>query len=70
MSLERSLPRPDFDRRRKNNRTIDSICLHCCATVANASSEVELEAKEAQHFCWQRQEKLVRQRLPKDQGAA
>lgn len=70
MSLERSSSRPDFDRRRKNNRMIDTFCLHCCATIATASSEAELEAKEAQHYCWQRQEKLMRQRIPKNQGVA
>jgi hypothetical protein len=70
MSLERSSPRPDFDRHRKNRRAFDSICLHCCATVAIASSEAELEEREAQHFCWQKQEKMIRQGLPKKQGAA
>jgi hypothetical protein len=59
-SLENSR-RPDFDRRRKNDRTVDSICLHCCATIAVSSSEAVLEAKEASHYCWQRQQKLLRE---------
>jgi hypothetical protein len=70
MSLERNSPRPDFDRRRKNNRSIDSICLHCCSTVATASSELELAAKEARHLCSKRQEKMMRQHLPKKEDAA
>ncbi len=70
MSLEQISPRPDFDRRRKNNRTVDSICLHCCATIATASSEAELEAKEAQHYCRKRQEKLTRQHIPHQSAAA
>jgi hypothetical protein len=59
-SLENS-PRPDFDRRRKNDRMFDSICLHCCATIAVSSSEAVLKSKEASHYCWQRQQKLLRQ---------
>ena len=70
MSLERISSRPDFDRCRKNKRTIDSICLHCCATIATASSEAELHAKEARHLCWKKQEKFMRQRAAKEEGAA
>ena len=70
MSSERVSPRPDFDRRRKNNRIIDSICLHCCKTIATGSSDAVLDAKEAQHFCWQRQEKIMRQRFPRRDNAA
>jgi hypothetical protein len=70
MSLERVSPRPDFDRRRKNDRVIDSICLHCCKTIATGSSDAALDAKEAQHFCWQRQEKMMRQRFQKRQDNA
>jgi hypothetical protein len=70
MSSERSSPHPDFDRHHKNNRTIDSICLHCCATVATASSEAALAAKEAQHLCRRKQEKMMRERLPKKEDAA
>jgi hypothetical protein len=61
MSSEPISPRPDFDRRRKSDRTIDSICLHCCATVAVSSSETVLTEKEDSHWCWQRQNKMSRQ---------
>jgi len=70
MSLERKLPNPDFDRSRKNKKKIDSICLHCCATVAKASSETELYAKEAQHLCRRKLEKFRRQRSAKEEDAA
>lgn len=62
MSSERISPRPEFDRRRKTDQKFDSICLHCCATIANNSSEAALDKKEALHWCWQRQEKMLRQR--------
>lgn len=61
MSSEPISPRPDFDRRRKSDRTLDSICLHCCATVAVSSSEAVLTEKEDAHWCWQRQNKMSRQ---------
>ncbi len=62
MSPERNLSRPEFDRRRKTDHTFDSICLHCCATIATSSSEAALDKKEALHWCWQRQQKMLRLR--------
>jgi hypothetical protein len=60
MFPERISPRPEFDRRRKTDQIFDSICLHCCATIATSASEVALDKKEASHLCWQRQEKMLR----------
>ena len=33
------------------DRTIDSICPRCYATVGSSTSEVELEQMEAAHVC-------------------
>lgn len=60
MSSETISPRPDFDRRRKPDETFDSICLRCCKTIATNSSETGLTQLENLHWCWQRQEKLMR----------
>jgi hypothetical protein len=70
MSLERKPPNPDFDRSRKNKKKVDSICLHCCATVAKASTEAELHAKEARHLCRQKRDKFMRRRSAKEEDAA
>lgn len=61
MSTQPNSRRPDFDRRRKSDKNIDSICLHCCATVAVSSSEAILDQKEDSHWCWQRENKMSRQ---------
>jgi len=53
--------RPDFDRRRKSGKVMDSICLHCCATVARSISEAVLDQKEDSHWCWRRQDKILRE---------
>jgi hypothetical protein len=42
-----------FVHRINDNSTVDSICLHCFATVASLPKEMDLEQKENAHSCWQ-----------------
>lgn len=63
MSSHQILPRPDFVHRRDHNGTVDSVCLHCYATIATSSNEATLREQEAAHFCWQRQGRMLRERL-------
>jgi hypothetical protein len=63
MSSQQILLHPDFARRKDNSGTVDSVCLHCYATIATSSDEATLEKQEAAHFCWQRQGKLLRDKL-------
>jgi hypothetical protein len=57
------LPRNEFAYRRNGDRTTDSICLVCFATVACAPSEETLKPAEAAHDCWQKREAVLK-RLP------
>ena len=42
---------PKFAHRSNLDRTFDSICLRCIATVATVYDEVELQRYEQQHVC-------------------
>ena len=53
---------PDFSRRLKTNRAVDSTCLHCMQNIGSSFSETSLNQLESSHWCWQRQAKLMRQR--------
>jgi hypothetical protein len=55
-------PRPDFDRRLRPNKTIDSVCLHCLRSVGSRLSQDSLGEIELSHWCWQKQAKLARER--------
>ena len=50
--------RDDFAHRVNNNATVDSICLHCFATVASLGMEADLRTEETAHRCWQRTEHM------------
>jgi len=43
-----------FAHRFNADRTADSICLYCFATVGSTLTELELEGAEATHICRQR----------------
>jgi hypothetical protein len=51
--------RDEFAHRVNSNNTVDSICLHCFATVASLQIESSLRVKEAVHRCWQRDEYMI-----------
>jgi hypothetical protein len=40
-----------FVHRRNSNRTVDSICTQCVATVARREKEEDLAGAEAAHVC-------------------
>jgi hypothetical protein len=50
--------RHGFAHRMSNNGMFDSICVYCLDTVASLSREIDLEAKEDDHVCWQRRARL------------
>lgn len=43
--------RPEFVRRSNRDRTVDSICKRCLATVASSDSELVLDRSEKAHVC-------------------
>jgi hypothetical protein len=51
-----------FAHRVNADGTADSICLFCFATVGSVPTEQALEAEEATHCCWQREESPHRPR--------
>lgn len=43
--------RPEFVRRSNRDRTIDSVCTRCLATVASSESKAALDRAEMAHVC-------------------
>jgi hypothetical protein len=54
MSVRALIFHPDFVHRVNDIGTVDSICLHCFATIASLPKETGLEQNENAHSCWQR----------------
>lgn len=46
-----SSDRPQFVRRANRDRTIDSVCTRCLATVASSESKSMLDRAETNHIC-------------------
>jgi hypothetical protein len=51
-----SLFQTGFTHRKLRDGTEDSICLLCFATVARGPNDTRLEAAEAVHNCWQKED--------------
>lgn len=43
--------RPQFVRRSNRDRTVDSVCTRCLATVASSESTAKLDRAETDHVC-------------------
>lgn len=46
-----SSDRPEFVRRSNRDRTFDSVCTRCLATVASSESKALLDEAETEHVC-------------------